>query len=61
MNEVSCVSKVFDNADFGYRRCTVERPLRLLFQIDAQRKSRLLDAAPVTVLAGPPDAPPVRG
>ena len=27
------VSKVFDNADFGYRKVTVERPLRLRFEI----------------------------
>lgn len=44
--EVRCVSKLFDNADFGYRRVTVERPLRLRFQIDIDRKSRFLDAVP---------------
>ena len=43
---IRCISKVFDNADFGYRRCTVERPLRLKFQIDSDRKSRFLDAVP---------------
>jgi type I restriction enzyme M protein len=37
---------VFDNADFGYRRVTVERPLRLRFQITPGRKGRFLDAAP---------------
>lgn len=35
--EASDVSKVFDNADFGYRRITVERPLRLNFAITAER------------------------
>lgn len=37
-------SKIFDNIDFGYTRVTVERPLRLRFRIDAQRKSHFLDA-----------------
>lgn len=27
------VSKIFDNTDFGYRKVTIERPLRLKFQI----------------------------
>lgn len=44
--EVCCISKVFDNEDFGYRRVTVERPLRLRFQITTDRKSRFLDAVP---------------
>lgn len=39
-------SKIFDNEDFGYRRVTVERPLRLRFQIDLERKARFLDACP---------------
>jgi type I restriction enzyme M protein len=30
-------SKVFDNEDFGYRQITVERPLRLAFQVTAER------------------------
>lgn len=30
-------SKVFDNEDFGYNRITVERPLRLNFQISKER------------------------
>jgi type I restriction enzyme M protein len=29
----TATSKIFDNADFGYTRVTVERPLRLKFQI----------------------------
>ncbi|UZM92613.1 MULTISPECIES: type I restriction-modification system subunit M [Pseudomonas putida group] len=39
-------SKVFDNVDFGYNRLTVERPLRLAFQITLERKERFLDACP---------------
>ena len=44
--ELCCISKVFDKEDFGYRRFTVERPLRLRFQITTDRKSRFLDAVP---------------
>ena len=39
-------SKVFDNADFGYTRVTVERPLRLRYQMTIEDKSRFLDACP---------------
>ncbi|WP_029526233.1 type I restriction-modification system subunit M [Polaromonas glacialis] len=39
-------SKVFDNADFGYNRLTIERPLRLAFQINLEGKERFLDACP---------------
>ncbi len=39
-------SKIFDNADFGYNRVPIERPLRLLYQMDLERKSRFLDALP---------------
>ncbi len=39
--EVGDCAKVFDNADFGYRTITVERPLRLNFQISAVRLERL--------------------
>jgi len=35
------VSKVFDNADFGFHKITVERPLRLSFQASAERLARL--------------------
>jgi len=38
--------KVFDNDDFGYRRITVERPLRLQFQITQKRKEQFLDTCP---------------
>lgn len=34
-------AKVFDNDDFGYRRITVERPLRLNFQVSPERIERL--------------------
>ncbi|MCD4671259.1 MAG: type I restriction-modification system subunit M [Anaerolineaceae bacterium] len=37
------VSKIFDNEDFGYWRITVERPLRLNFQANAERIQRLED------------------
>jgi type I restriction enzyme M protein len=39
-------SKIFDNADFGYTRITVERPLRLRYQMTTQDKARFLDACP---------------
>ena len=34
-------SRLFDNADFGYRRITVLRPLRLCFQITVDARSGL--------------------
>ncbi len=39
-------SKIFDNTDFGYTRVTVERPLRLCYQMTIEDKSRFLDACP---------------
>ena len=39
-------SKIFDNTDFGYYRVPVERPLRLLYQMNVERKSHFLDAVP---------------
>ncbi len=39
-------SKLFDNADFGYTRVTVEQPLRLHYQMTIADKSRFLDACP---------------
>jgi type I restriction enzyme M protein len=39
-------SKIFENEDFGYNRVQIERPLRLLYQMDVERKSRFLDAVP---------------
>ena len=44
--EISERSKVFDNADFGLTRVTVERPLRLRFQMTTNDKARFLDACP---------------
>ncbi len=38
--------KIFDNADFGYTRVTVERPLRLRYQMTTDDKARFLDACP---------------
>ena len=37
------VSKIFDNDDFGYRKITVERPLRLSFTATAERIARIED------------------
>jgi type I restriction enzyme M protein len=42
----SKTSKIFDNADFGYRRIAVLRPLRLKFQITQEAKERYLDTCP---------------
>ena len=39
-------SKVFDNEDFAYTRVTVERPLRLRYQMTLEDKARFLDACP---------------
>jgi len=39
-------SKLFDNEDFGYARVTVERPLRLRYQMTYDDKARFLDACP---------------
>jgi type I restriction enzyme M protein len=33
--------KIFDNADFGYQQITVDRPLRLNFQVNDDRLARL--------------------
>ncbi len=39
-------TKIFDNTDFGYTRVTVERPLRLRYQMTLADKARFLDACP---------------
>ena len=39
-------SKIFDNDDFGYTRVTVERPLRLRYQMTIEDKARFLNACP---------------
>ncbi|MGH8175499.1 MAG: type I restriction-modification system subunit M [Steroidobacter sp.] len=41
VDKVRVVSKLFDNADFGFHKITVERPLRLNFQATAERIARL--------------------
>ena len=41
VNRVRVVSKVFDNADFGFHKITVERPLRLNFQATPERIARI--------------------
>jgi type I restriction enzyme M protein len=40
------LSQIFDNNDFGYTRVTIERPLRLRFQMTTDDKARFLDAYP---------------
>ena len=42
----SDASQIFNNADFGYTRVTVERPLRLCYQMTVEDKARFLDACP---------------
>lgn len=44
--ENSQTSRVFDNSDFGYRRVTVLRPLRLRFQITDEARERFLNTCP---------------
>lgn len=39
-------SRVFDNTDFGYRRITVLRPLRLSFEITDNARERFLNTCP---------------
>ncbi len=39
-------SKIFANADFGYTRVTIDRPLRLRYQMTTEDKARVLDASP---------------
>lgn len=43
--------RIFDNVDFGYRRITVERPLKLNFAVDEERISRLKEATAFAGLA----------
>lgn len=40
------ISKIFNNSDFGYTRVTVDRPLRLRYQMAVEDKARFLDACP---------------
>lgn len=39
-------SRVFDNTDFGYRRITVQRPLRLRFELTTDARERFLNTCP---------------
>jgi type I restriction enzyme M protein len=43
--------KIFDNADFGYQRITVERPLRLNYAVDDERIERLKETKQFANLA----------
>ena len=43
--------RIFDNADFGYNRITVERPLKLNFNLNEERIARLQEAKPFVNLA----------
>jgi type I restriction enzyme M protein len=45
------IAKVFDNEDFGFRRITVERPLRLNFQASPERIERLREESGFAALA----------
>ena len=44
--ERSKKSKIFDNEDFGFTRVTIERPLRLRYQMTLEDKTRFLNAFP---------------
>src|SRR5207253_2052076 len=44
-------SKIFDNEDFGFHKITVERPLRLNFQLKEERIARLDEQASFRNLA----------
>jgi type I restriction enzyme M protein len=44
--EDSPTSQLFDNDDFGYRRISVLRPLRLRFEITPEASERFLDTCP---------------
>lgn len=44
-------TKIFDNADFGYQRITVERPLKLNFAVTDERLARIKEANPFIRLA----------
>ena len=39
-------SRIFDNETFGYNRVPIERPLRLRYAMNVDRKSMFLDAVP---------------
>lgn len=43
--------RILDNDDFGYRRITVERPLRLNFAVNEERLGRMRECGPFRALA----------
>ena len=43
--------RIFDSEDFGYHRVTVERPLKLNFQVNEERLSQLKESKPFLNLA----------
>ncbi len=43
--------KIFDNSDFGYNRITVERPLKLNFEVNKERLERVKESKPFMSLA----------
>lgn len=47
--------KVFKNTDFGYHRVTVERPLRLRFELTEETLAALEASKPIHKLAAPAD------
>ncbi len=51
-------SKVFDNADFGYRKITVERPLRLRFEVTPDGIGALRASSAFVKLAEDAEATP---
>lgn len=50
--EQSAISKLFPNEAFGYRRITIERPLRLNFSASAERISKLQQETVLQKLSG---------
>lgn len=50
-SEARVCSKLFDNQDFGFLKITVERPLRLNFQVSAERIAKLYEQAAFKNLA----------
>ena len=38
-------SKIFDNEDFGFRKVTIERPLKLNFKVDSDRIERVKETS----------------
>jgi type I restriction enzyme M protein len=47
----SKISKIFKNSDFGYRKVTIERPLRLNFLVSDERMARLKEQTAFANLA----------